>query len=557
MRGIFGSICFVASGFNFFSVLASPIGSIRRRSCHTAEDPSCDFWTGSSVPYTDFNDWLHIGSIPTGVAPLPLPSSSTPLPPPPPPAPSLPPHSSLPTPPPPPPTPPIPPPPPPLLPPAPAPPPQLSLPTPPPLPPPPHIPPLPPPSLPPPPPLPPLPPAPAPPPHLSLPTPPPPPPPPPSPPSPPPSPPSPPPVPAESRSFPILFSVYSSSSSSSNPISSAYSSSNPISSAYSSASTHFSLPSRSVTVTDFEGPGYYSGFSPPLQSLGPSPSALPSHSTMPSLPPFPPSQPSHLSQPTLPPLPTSKPLMPPFCSPLPPPPPPSSPTDCDYDEPDTFFKRTIDIFNQTTPSFVNLSQRAVPYTYEIDCTSFPNVCENQCYYIFCKQGSWDIHVDERSRALASENAIVVEVLINVEHSPTSRRDSECAGYNRCSSGCKCGDPPGGWLGNPNADWSCDEQPKSSTREGGTGSSTRCMPKGENSGEGATWQNFINGNTDATNRTRVADGTAVKVILSLVPDEILGNANINGYCASYGGLSGVTQCGTAAAPPGTNDGPRQR
>ncbi|KDR71223.1 hypothetical protein GALMADRAFT_795858 [Galerina marginata CBS 339.88] len=156
-------------------------------------------------------------------------------------------------------------------------------------------------------------------------------------------------------------------------------------------------------------------------------------------------------------------------------------------------------------------------------------------------------------------------VIHVERTPSSRRDSECAGYNRCSHGRACGAPPGGWLVNPNAgkeepclliitkfgfdsDWSCDEQPKSSTHEGGLGSATRCMPKGENSGEGANWQNFINGNSAATNHVRLLDGQAVTVVLR--------NANHGGYCASYGG-TGATQCGSAASPPGTNNGPRQR
>ncbi|KDR82270.1 hypothetical protein GALMADRAFT_152967 [Galerina marginata CBS 339.88] len=186
----------------------------------------------------------------------------------------------------------------------------------------------------------------------------------------------------------------------------------------------------------------------------------------------------------------------------------------------------MDISNQTAPSFANLTRR-IAYNYELDCNAYPNVCENQCYYVYCKQGAWAIHV---------------------ERTPASRRDSECAGYNRCSHGRACGSPPGGWLVNPNADWSCDEQPKSSTSEGGAGSATRCMPKGENSSEGATWQNFINGNTAATLNKRLPDGTPVTVVLN--------NVNHNGYCASYGNV-GTTQCGAAAQPPGTGNGPRQR
>jgi len=41
-------------------------------------------------------------------------------------------------------------------------------------------------------------------------------------------------------------------------------------------------------------------------------------------------------------------------------------------------------------------------------------------------------------------------IVNVERTPASRRDSECAGYNRCSHGRSCGPPPGGWTVNPNA-----------------------------------------------------------------------------------------------------------
>jgi len=55
--------------------------------------------------------------------------------------------------------------------------------------------------------------------------------------------------------------------------------------------------------------------------------------------------------------------------------------------------------SHTAPSLVNLTRR-IAYNYEIDCNEyvtffnnlnflflfrrFPNVCENQCYYVFCQ-----------------------------------------------------------------------------------------------------------------------------------------------------------------------------
>ncbi|KDR69173.1 hypothetical protein GALMADRAFT_215202 [Galerina marginata CBS 339.88] len=182
--------------------------------------------------------------------------------------------------------------------------------------------------------------------------------------------------------------------------------------------------------------------------------------------------------------------------------------------------------SETTPEFVNLTRR-IAYQYNIDCNVRPNVCENQCYYVFCKSGNWDI---------------------TVERTPSNRHDSECAGYNRCSHGRKSGPPTGGWAINPNSGWSCDEQPKSSTKEGGAGSATRCMPAGENSGEGSDWSNFINGNTAATKNKSLKDQTSVTVALS--------NVKTHGFCAGYGG-AGKTKCGTPATPPSTNEGPRQR
>ncbi|KIM38226.1 hypothetical protein M413DRAFT_30349 [Hebeloma cylindrosporum] len=205
---------------------------------------------------------------------------------------------------------------------------------------------------------------------------------------------------------------------------------------------------------------------------------------------------------------------------------------------------TTDIINQPDSTFANLTQQAA-YNYEIDC--------NTCVPLsIASPAKLTIFIVQLPKFLGAKIFIPHEGKagawgIHVERTPASRGQSECAGYNRCSSGRASGPPPGGWAVNPNTNWSCDEQPKSSAHEGGAGSATRCMPAKENSAEGSNWGSFINGNTAATKNTRLADGTAVDVVLK--------NAKKTGYCASLTG--GKTACGSAASPPGTNDGPRQR
>ncbi|GJE98890.1 hypothetical protein PsYK624_151270 [Phanerochaete sordida] len=172
-------------------------------------------------------------------------------------------------------------------------------------------------------------------------------------------------------------------------------------------------------------------------------------------------------------------------------------------------------------------------TYNLPCGTgkYPNVCENWCYYVFCKQGGTDA------------NSPAWEVTVN--RNAGLRGASACKTPNKCSAKEK---GTGGWTKNPTTDLSCDEQPKNTNDEGGAGAATRCVPKGENSGEGRTWANFIN-----DKNAKIADTTKIKVVLQ--------NPPAGGICASlHAGQK--TVCPAAKKPTdadvaaGTDDGTRQ-
>ncbi|KAF8961171.1 hypothetical protein BDZ97DRAFT_1921549 [Flammula alnicola] len=110
--------------------------------------------------------------------------------------------------------------------------------------------------------------------------------------------------------------------------------------------------------------------------------------------------------------------------------------------------------------------------YNIDCSAYPNVCLNWCFYTQCHPNS--------------------SFTVTVDRNIGNRSKSYCASVNRCSA---TNTPTGlnkGWSKNPTTGLSCDEQPKNTNVEGGANAATRCMPAGENSGEGAKWGNFIKG-----------------------------------------------------------------
>ncbi|GJE98897.1 hypothetical protein PsYK624_151330 [Phanerochaete sordida] len=174
----------------------------------------------------------------------------------------------------------------------------------------------------------------------------------------------------------------------------------------------------------------------------------------------------------------------------------------------------------------------IAWNYDINCQTFPNICENWCYYVYCKNGGWQVHVDRNAG---------------------NRGRSACKTPNKCSYTCK---GTGGWSLNPNQQWECDEQPKNTNTEGGANAATRCMTRAENKDEGTAWRNFIN--QYGTSNPALPNGQAVTVVLN--------NVNANGLCASYGG-AGTTQCPAPVTPQdpdvarltnghGSDDGIRQ-
>ncbi|GJE98889.1 hypothetical protein PsYK624_151260 [Phanerochaete sordida] len=167
----------------------------------------------------------------------------------------------------------------------------------------------------------------------------------------------------------------------------------------------------------------------------------------------------------------------------------------------------------------HVAERAelVNWNYNIDCKIFPNICENWCFYRYCKAGSFQVHVDRNAN---------------------NRGRSACKSPNKCSYNCK---GTGGWSLNPNQMWECDEQPKNTNTEGGPGAATRCMTKRENGDEGIAWRNFIN--QSGTKNPALPNGQLITVVL--------GNVNAGGLCASYAG--GNTKCPAPITPQSPNVG----
>jgi hypothetical protein len=108
-----------------------------------------------------------------------------------------------------------------------------------------------------------------------------------------------------------------------------------------------------------------------------------------------------------------------------------------------------------------------PYNYTIDCNvyvslvfvdwllirdfriSYPNVCENQCYYVYCETPP-RVTIAYKLKKNLEIIGKSGQWTVTVQRSPSSRVFSECSGYNRCSAGRSgCGPPPGGWSVNPN------------------------------------------------------------------------------------------------------------
>ncbi|KIS69430.1 uncharacterized protein UMAG_11931 [Mycosarcoma maydis] len=116
-------------------------------------------------------------------------------------------------------------------------------------------------------------------------------------------------------------------------------------------------------------------------------------------------------------------------------------------------------------ALVGLTSGAHAATLTWDCTRVPNICSNDCYAIQCAGKPTTLH-----------------------------RDSANASANRAKTACKS---PNRCANNASDSNSCDEYPYASSREGGTGSVTRCVPATENSRQGGTLSSFYtnNGITD--------------------------------------------------------------
>lgn len=186
----------------------------------------------------------------------------------------------------------------------------------------------------------------------------------------------------------------------------------------------------------------------------------------------------------------------------------------------------------------NSSVSMMTHQYVIDCsdsTGFPDVCQNWCYYVFCKNGG----VDATSPAWT----------VTVDRNANKRPESECGKYspNKCSALVDRKSSP--WPKNPVTEMDCDEQPKNTNTEGGAGAATRCMIRNKNRSEGARWHHFINNGP-----IYIGDHTQVLVVLN--------NHGGKDLCASLQN-TGTTVCPAAVQPTdanvvaGTDDGIRQQ
>ncbi|QIX01592.1 hypothetical protein AMS68_007109 [Peltaster fructicola] len=102
------------------------------------------------------------------------------------------------------------------------------------------------------------------------------------------------------------------------------------------------------------------------------------------------------------------------------------------------------------------------YAVEIDCTNAGGACNNDCYAAYKNKKPTTLHY-----------------LASTSSTNTNRRLSGCTRSPCSNSKYKY----------KNSGGDCDEYPYASTKEGGTGSTLRCVPAGENRSEGAQLGNF--------------------------------------------------------------------
>jgi len=99
--------------------------------------------------------------------------------------------------------------------------------------------------------------------------------------------------------------------------------------------------------------------------------------------------------------------------------------------------------------------------YKLDCTDYPEICANICYYEHCKGGNL------------------------IQHAKSGRTEAAACSKrpNKCSTGHK--GPAGAY---PHTNYQCDEYPLASTTEGGNANSaTRCVPQRQNSSAGGKFK----------------------------------------------------------------------
>ncbi|GJE99826.1 hypothetical protein PsYK624_160980 [Phanerochaete sordida] len=135
--------------------------------------------------------------------------------------------------------------------------------------------------------------------------------------------------------------------------------------------------------------------------------------------------------------------------------------------------------------------------YHINCDTYSHVCDNWCYYVFCRKG--DRHGSDSSPFWN----------VTVSHDAPAHAQSECTRLhpNKCSV-----DSRAPWPANPTPDQECTAAPAGTTSEGGPNAATRCVPRAESVGEAKAWETFINTSSDTSGR--IEDGTIVKVVLDI-------------------------------------------
>ncbi|GJE99821.1 hypothetical protein PsYK624_160930 [Phanerochaete sordida] len=147
-----------------------------------------------------------------------------------------------------------------------------------------------------------------------------------------------------------------------------------------------------------------------------------------------------------------------------------------------------------TETAVNQAPKYNPRQYQINCNTYPQICENWCIYVFC----------EKHGAKESEKSPFWNVTVN----RAPRSQSECTRYspNKCSVESRSP-----WPANPVPGMECNDTPRITTSEGGSEATTRCVPHAENIGESAAWTRFIDV-YGGPNTTRIDDVTIVTVVL---------------------------------------------